>query len=145
MARNIQQRLTNLNARRSGTDRLYTVRADDASDLVRKSYLTEDYQTRAGSDKPNTRYALGAIQEVGPDYTRVSLETARRVGRQLEQGLTNTGYSVEFRLQGSVPLNTHIRGVSDVDLLNLDTNFSTYYTAGPRARAGLYGPAGWRS
>ena len=139
MARNIHQRLNNLSARRSGTDRLYTVRADDASDLLRKSFLTEDYQKRAASDKPNTRYALGAMQEVSPDYTRISLETAQRVGRQLEQGLTSAGHSVAFRLQGSVPLNTHIRGVSDVDLLNLDTNFTSYYLAGARARAGLYG------
>lgn len=145
MARNIHQRLNNLNARRSGTDRFYTVRADDAGDLLRKSYLTEDYQKRAASDKPNTRYALGAMQEVSPDYTRISLETAQRVGRQLEQGLTNAGYLVEFRLQGSVPLNTHIRGVSDVDLLNLDTNFTTYYVSGARARAGLYGPSATRT
>ena len=139
MARNIHQRLSNLSARRSGVDRLAAVYANDASDLVRKSVLTEDYQKRADSDKPNTRYALGAMQEVGPDYTRISLETARRVGRQLEEGLTRAGYSVKFRLQGSVPLNTHIRGVSDVDLLNLDTNFTSYYRMGPRALAGLYG------
>jgi hypothetical protein len=139
MARNIHKRLSNLSARRSGMDRLYAVYADDAGDLVRKSVLTEDYQKRADSGKPNTRYALGAMQEVGPDYTRISLETARRVGRQLEEGLTRAGYSVEFRLQGSVPLNTHIRGVSDVDLLNLDTNFTSYYRMGPRALAGFYG------
>jgi hypothetical protein len=145
MPRNIHRRLNNLNARRSGTDRLYTVRADDAGDLLRKSYLTEDYQKRAGSDKPNTRYALGAMQEVSPDYTRVSLETAQRVGRQLEKGLTDAGFSVAFRLQGSVPLNTHIRGVSDVDLLNLDISYTSYYTAGTRARAGLYGPSAMRS
>ena len=48
------------------------------------------------------------------------------------------GFSVDFRLQGSVPLNVHIRGVSDVDLLNLETSFHTYHTGGYRSRAGLY-------
>jgi hypothetical protein len=145
MARNIYQRLGNLSARRSGTDRLYAVRADDSGELVRKSAITEDYQRRAASDKPNTRYALGSMQEVSPDYTRISLETAQRVGRQLELGLTSAGYSVDFRLQGSVPPNTHIRGVSDVDLLNLDINYTSYYMAGVRSRAGLYGAPATRT
>ncbi len=35
-------------------------------------------------------------------------------------------------------MNTHIRGVSDVDLLNLDANFLTYLVAGARSRAGWY-------
>jgi hypothetical protein len=137
MARNIYQRLDNLKARRSGTDRLHFA-ADSAGELLRKSSLTEDYQKRSAADKPNTRYALGSMQEVTPDYTRISLETAQRVGRQLEQGLTNAGFQVEFRLQGSVPLNTHIRGVSDVDLLNIDTSVLTYFVVGARSRAGLY-------
>ena len=137
MARNIYQRLDNLKARRSGTDRLHIV-ADSAGEPLRKSAITEDYQKRSAADKPNTRYALGSMQEVTPDYTRVSLETAQRVGRQLEQGLTNAGFQVEFRLQGSVPLNTHIRGVSDVDILNIDTSLFTYFVVGARSLAGLY-------
>ena len=36
----------------------------------------------------------------------------------------------EYRLQGSVPLNVHIRGVSDVDLLILATGFYTYDRTG---------------
>src|SRR5581483_9389626 len=99
----------------------------------------------AESNQPNTRYALGAMQEVSPEYTRVSLETAQRVGRQLEQGLTSAGYHVDFRLQGSVPLNTHIRGVSDVDLLNIDMDYTSYYVAGARSRSGLYGTPATRT
>lgn len=137
MSRDINRRLRSLNARRSGIDRLSRVRADDSAELLRKSVITEDYQKRA-ANQPNTRYALGAMQEVSPDYTRISVETAERVGRQLHQGLTGAGYSVDFRLQGSVPLNTHIRGVSDVDLLSVDTDFFTYYVAGWRSRTGLY-------
>ena len=46
--------------------------------------------------------------------------------------------AVEFRLQGSVPLNVHIRGVSDVDLLTLATGYHTYARHGARALAGRY-------
>ena len=36
-------------------------------------------------------------------------------------------------MQGSVPLNVHIRGVSDVDLLTLQTSFLVYDNTGPVA------------
>jgi len=78
------------------------------------------------------------MQEVTSEYTRISIETAERVGHQLAMGLTAAGLSVEFRLQGSVPLNVHIRGVSDVDLLSLDTGFLTYATIGIRSQQGYY-------
>ena len=43
-----------------------------------------------------------------------------------------------FRLQGSVPLDVHIKGVSDVDLLVLDDGFVTYMVMGAKALAGGY-------
>ncbi len=136
MARDINTRLNQLQARRKGTDRLSRLTMDAQSEVLAKSIIDEDWQKR--KVQPYTRYALGAMQEVGPEYTRISIETAQRVGRQLDQALVAAGYSVEFRLQGSVPLNVHIRGVSDVDLLNLDTSFFTYSTAGWSSQLGLY-------
>lgn len=137
MARDINTRLSQLETRRKGTDRIGRMALDSQREVLAKSLMTESWQKRQ-STKPFTKYALGSMQEVGPDYTSISLDTARRVGNQLNQGLTNRDYSVDFRLQGSVPLNVHIRGVSDVDLLNLDTSFLTYDTAGAWSRGGLY-------
>lgn len=108
------------------------------ADALIKSITPERWQERASSEKPYTRYALGAMQELGPDQTRISLETAERVGRQLNQGFTSKGRSVEFRLQGSVPLNVHIKRYSDVDLLALDQGYWTYAPRGVRATAGYY-------
>lgn len=137
MPRDINKRLTQLRSRRIGTDRLQRLSLDSQIDLLAKSlHLQENWQKRAQT--PYTRYALGAMQEVGPDYTRVSRESAERVGKQLNTGLTAAGFNVDFRLQGSVPLNTHIRGASDVDLLSLDIGFFTYHIAGSRSLAGLY-------
>ncbi|WP_158810163.1 hypothetical protein [Beijerinckia sp. L45] len=76
------------------------------------------------------------MQEVDHDYTRVSLETANRVKSQLENGVV--GRNMGYRLQGSVPCNIHIRGVSDVDLLALDQAFFTYDSHGCDARSGYY-------
>jgi hypothetical protein len=137
MARDINTRLVNLSRRRSGTDRLERLAEDARVDAVIKSHIEEAWQKRART-QPYTRYALGAMQEVDTDYTRISLETAERIGNQLNKGLSAAGRSVEFRLQGSVALNVHIRGVSDVDLLNLDLGFLTYSAAGVRSLSGLY-------
>jgi hypothetical protein len=139
MAKDINQRLQQLRARRGGTDRLTAMDEAYRADALVKSSAIEGWQERA-TNKPFTQYALGAMAAVDPDYTRVSLETAERVGNQLKTQLTNAGLSVEFRLQGSVPLDVHIRGVSDVDLLTLDTNFLVYARSGARAKQGGYTP-----
>jgi len=135
---NINDRLDRLNSRRKGMDRLGRLTESAQLEIVRKSAHSEAWQRRASTGQPNTRYALGAMQEVDPDYTRISRETAQRVADQLKNGLTARGFQVDSRLQGSVPLNVHIFGVSDVDLLKLDTNFYTYATYGARSLAGRY-------
>ncbi|MGY4305197.1 hypothetical protein ACVIJ6_002440 [Bradyrhizobium sp. USDA 4369] len=137
MARNIGNRLNQLAKRRKGMDRLTRIAQDSQLEIVAKSLQSETWQDRA-KNQSYTRYALGAMQEVGPDYTRISVQTAERVGAQLKTGLANAGITAEFRLQGSVPLNVHIRGVSDVDLLTLDLGFLTYSTTGALSRARGY-------
>lgn len=141
MPKNIDARLTALWSRRSGIDRYMHVARDAMESIIAKSSLREAYQERV-PDKPYTRYALGAMQEVDPEYTAISLRTADRVKVQLEAYLTRNGRRVAFELQGSVPCNIHIRGVSDVDLLTLDTAFVTFDSGGHWARGGSYSPYG---
>lgn len=132
MARDVNKRLDQLAKRRKGTDRLGRLNSSEQVEVLKKSIFDEAWQNRA-LDKPNTRYALGAMQAVDPDYTRISLETADRVGNQLLTRLEGEGIYVEFRIQGSVALDVHIRGVSDVDLLTLDRYFRTYNRYGPKS------------
>jgi hypothetical protein len=134
----INARLSQLQRRRRGLDRLDRLTINEQAEIIRKAIGDEAWQTRASAEKPYTRYALGAMQAVGETYTRVSIETAERVGNQLQKDLTAANFSVEFRLQGSVPLDVHIRGVSDVDLLTLDTGFLTYSTSGIVSQLGGY-------
>lgn len=136
MARNIESRLKALKARRSGSDRISRIATASQISVLADSLLTEAYQKR--SSKPYTQYALGSMQEVKPDYTRVSIETAERVAKQIVEALASEGFDLACELQGSVPCNLHIRGVSDVDLLILDTAFYTYDSTGQAARAGWY-------
>lgn len=131
MPRNIEDRLARLRTRRSGTDRLDRVAFAARDEVLAKSLVAEGWERR--SAKPHTRYALGAMEAVDAAGTRKSIESAQRVGRQLQIGLS---MSVAFRLQGSVPLDVHIRNVSDVDLLTIDLRMLTYATFG--SRAGTY-------
>lgn len=133
MARNINSRLDKLQLRRKGLDRLVALDEAFRKEVIAKSVATESWQKRAAT-QPYTRYALGAMQEVGSEYTKISVETAERVGNQLAKSISG----VEFKLQGSVPLNVHIRGVSDVDLLTLDKSFVVIDKSGPLANSALY-------
>jgi len=88
--------------------------------LLKKSTtgFTEAYQKRAANTA--TRYVLGAMQEVDPRSTEISNEESNKVQSTLRDGLKHHSLFPDFRQQGSVPLNVHIYGASDVDLLVIE-------------------------
>jgi hypothetical protein len=136
MAGSINDRIKQLRSRRDGST---AMTMDSANALAKALYPNiEPWEKRASTSQPHTRYAIGAMQPVSDAYTKVSIETADRVINQLRDRLPKAGIDAAFRLQGSVPLDVHIKGVSDVDLLVLDTDFFTYKTAGARAVRGGY-------
>lgn len=132
MKRNADELLRQLKSRRAGADRLNRVALKEQQEILDKRIFREAYENRA-ADKPFTRYALGAMQAVDADYTRISLETADRVAHQLLVRFTRVNRRVSFRPQGSVPLDVHIRGVSDVDLLVIEEEVLHYDPQGPKA------------
>ncbi len=83
--------------------------------------MQESYEKR--SPNSATKYALGGMQEVNPRSTEISVEEAKKVKRNLQEGLKDVSLKPEFKLQGSVPINVHIRGASDVDLLVIDGKY----------------------
>lgn len=142
MTSDISQRIQRLAARRRGTDRMMALESADQMEVLAKSLSEEGGWTKRAASQPFTRYTLGSMQEVGPDYTKVSLDTAQRVRAQLDTRLHAAGFLVEFHVQGSVPANVHIRGVSDVDLLVLDRSFLTFDRGGLiSARGGYTSPS----
>jgi hypothetical protein len=98
----------------------------------------EDWEKRGTSNQRWTRYAIGVMQPVGAKYTQVSEQTGEKVANQLRDRLAKAGINAEFELQGSVPLNVHIKRVSDVDVLAITTSFKTYHPQGARALQGEY-------
>jgi len=104
MARTIHDRL----------DRL-TNRRDPEAVIALSENRVESFQKR--SSNKATQYALGIMQAVDQRYTQISHEEAERVERNVTAGLAETNDTATCRMQGSVPLDVHIRGRSDVDLL----------------------------
>lgn len=111
MSRIIDDRLSRLRDRRS-----------DGLTTFSEGVTAGEIYERRTSDKA-TRYALGAMQEVSPRSTRISIEEGEKVENCLRDGLNAVGIYPTFRLQGSVPLNVHIKGVSDVDLLLIEQEY----------------------
>ena len=74
-----------------------------------------------GIDGDVKKYVRLAMNEVDPFYTQKTLDAGECVKKHLEQGLP---YFVDFAYQGSVMTRTHIRGVSDIDLLTFAKEFS---------------------
>jgi hypothetical protein len=127
MAIDLKKRLQNLQGRRLVTD-------DSTRALAKALGLPEQkerYQERTNTDA--TQYALGAMQEVDPKYTKITFEQSERVQQQLDSDLRSVNIGVAFDYQGSVPLNVHIRGASDIDLLVLLAGVQTLDWGGPRA------------
>lgn len=121
-----EKRLKSLKERRQGTreraiyESMDSFTANSAIQRgvdVRKSESFENLNEVAG-----VKYAIGAMAAVEPASTKVSIDEGNRVADSLINSLQNSGESVTKRLQGSVALDIHIKGHSDVDMLIIVTN-----------------------
>lgn len=91
-------------------------------DNITKAFsVTESFNKRTYGE--TTTYALEAMEEIDPEYTRNTYKQVERVQNQLKPGLKEYGIDVDFRFQGSVPVNTHIKLYSDIDLLTIHQRF----------------------
>lgn len=130
MANSIHRNLQNLKSRRTGTGSTGTSFNVQLDELIANAQRrTESYERRSGSAA--TQYALGAMQRVDPEYTKNSYVEGDRIKNQLLARLAPE-YRAAFEYQGSVPLDVHIKGVSDIDLLVLRTDFVTVDPNGPK-------------
>lgn len=119
---NFDARLSRMKDRRQGTREIALLKAQ-AQNSTASPYLdyrqAEPYE--ALTESAAVKYAVGAMAEVAPDSTRISIEVGERVAKTLGDMLETRGLNNVSRLQGSVPLNIHIEGHSDVDVLVIMT------------------------
>jgi hypothetical protein len=88
--------------------------------IVEGRLLTEAYQRIAQSE--SVKYVIGSMQPIDSEYTENTYKQAERVKSQLEQRLSEV---CEYKYQGSVTNDTHIRAKSDIDLLVITNKFIT--------------------
>ncbi|MGL4908857.1 MAG: hypothetical protein ACRC3G_05955 [Bacteroidales bacterium] len=99
-------------------------RLNPHKELVKERMLFSDL-----SDAPTDvlKYIKLSMRGVEPEYTQISKDAGERVKTHLSS-LSN----VTFRYQGSVMTNTHIKGVSDIDLLTICDKFYSWDGIGVR-------------
>lgn len=101
-------RLDSLNSRRTDPN------------IVEAKLLNEVYKSINQSD--SVRYVIGAMQPIDPEYTKNTYQQGERVQSQLENRLSE---KCEYKYQGSVTNDTHIKARSDIDLLVIIDKFFT--------------------
>ncbi|MGH1440196.1 MAG: hypothetical protein ACRBBR_08815 [Cellvibrionaceae bacterium] len=115
-----EKRLKSLKDRRQGT------REQNLLEKGHYSWDSNDYRTRESyeklSESVGVRYAIGAMAPVEQNSTNVSISEGNRVADTLILGLKASGIDATKRLQGSVALDIHIKGHSDVDMLIMLNN-----------------------
>lgn len=102
----------------SRLDKLNLRRTDDS--VAEAKLFNEAYRNISQSE--SVKYVVGSMQPIDPEYTKNTYKQAERVRSQLENRLTD---SCEYKYQGSVTNDTHIKAKSDIDLLVIIDKFYT--------------------
>ncbi len=97
------------------------------TESVRSRINPENYAiTKSFSDELGTIsysdilvFIRTAMKSVDPEYTQKSIDAGNRVKEHLSKEITDD----TFKYQGSVMTNTHIMGISDIDLLTISEKF----------------------
>jgi hypothetical protein len=139
MGLDYSRRLSQLKQRRLGdADIRFSESNNYASTSFSQDSLSRElYENR--TEKEAAKYLLGAMQAVDSDYTKTSIKEGERVIDQLSKPLAISGNNAEFKFQGSVPLDVHIKRHSDIDILVLDGRVFTYDGASAAAARINYG------
>lgn len=126
---NYNELLSEMDKRKFGTDsqtRILNEEKELRSDsLARDFNRARQYQWLRESSV--IKYIIGAMLPVAQNYTQQIVRCRTSVEHVLSQMNKNiySGAPLEFRYQGSVSNNTHIRHNSDVDLLTITGNYIT--------------------
>lgn len=122
-----EKRLKSLKDRRQGS-RERVIYDSTLSYSQESAAINEGFDYRQKEDYENLRdasgvkYAIGAMSVVNSQSTNVSIKEGERVADNLINSLYSQNIFIEKRLQGSVALDIHIKGYSDVDMLVLIKN-----------------------
>lgn len=121
-----EKRLKSLKERRQGSreraiyESMDSVTANSA--VLRGVDVRKSESFESLNEVNGVKYTIGAMAPVESQSTKISIDEGNRVADSLIRSLQNNSESVTKRLQGSVALDVHIKGHSDVDMLIVVTN-----------------------
>jgi hypothetical protein len=97
------------------TQRLEKLKKRRLDDQLQKAVLSESFSDIRISE--SVKYALESMSPIDPSYTKNTYVASENIRNNLTKGLNNKGLTVEYRHQGSVETDTHIKLHSDIDIL----------------------------
>jgi hypothetical protein len=114
-------RLESLKKRRQGPSEAVFNEAFDSvtGTASNREFIRKSESFEALRESEAVKYTVGAMTAVDTTYTEISIREGERVASSLSKSLLGENISVDTRLQGSVGLDVHIKGYSDVDMLVL--------------------------
>lgn len=117
---NFDMRLNKLKDRRQGTAQRIALEKGFTTNSGYDFRLNESYEIL--KENSAFKYIIGAMSPVSNDSTKVSINEGERVASTLCSLLETQNKNVSYHLQGSVALDIHIHGHSDVDMLIVNEN-----------------------
>lgn len=117
---NFDSRLKTLKDRRQGS-RERALFENNISIFDPRDIRTKERYEELAESAP-IKYAIGAMAAVDYRSTQISVDEGKRVANTLVGLLDTVGIRTEMKLQGSVALDIHIEGHSDVDMLILKSD-----------------------
>lgn len=109
------KRLDSLKTRRQGVNVRAAFESTGLASLGLDLRSKEQYENL--SESASIKYTIGAMAPVEENSTKVSIVEGQRVADSLIKSLKSNGINATSKLQGSVALDIHIKGHSDVDML----------------------------
>jgi hypothetical protein len=106
------------------TNRMAKLRARRTDPFI-KAATAFDEALKEIKEEDAIQWVIQTMQPMEREYTESTIAEGDRVKSQLDKGLNSNRDCVAFRYQGSVTNNTHVKVHSDLDLLVLDTDFSS--------------------
>ena len=103
------------------TLRLEKLKKRRLDNQLQKAVLSESFSDIKISE--SVKYALESMSPIDQSYTKNTYLASENIKNNLIKGLNDKGLFVEFRHQGSVETDTHIKLHSDIDLLVFTEKF----------------------
>ena len=136
-----EARLARLKDRRQGTSQMALEslsfdmrRIFELAGVAEDTRQKEFFETIA--EKKSVQYVIGAMEAVSKKSTDISIEEGERVAENLISKLKDHNIDCDKKMQGSVALDVHIKGYSDVDMLIIIKK--TLIVEQPALRIGSY-------